>query len=524
MTSQLVPYERNTYLERSASNLTFQQLRAFGEDEFRGWAEQFRKDVVHAWDSMGVPVIGGRPADEIVRDFQRLADLDTTGFLRLDEDTNEPVCMVNPGSAGSTCNQFFPTILKTKDISTADLTGRSIYDYFAAPGLLEAFVSAARQLVDADPQGEYSTLISDSQSAVEWIDGFVASESDGFWLASVKKPRAGKLNLSREQVSELLSQGSASAEHVKGNGPFYVLRRYNPSKRLSDHLRAFRRISGGPPATNFPPAVAKYLYLRYANLRDKTEPESKGMPFVIYDSSSGWGGRILGALACGAERQCHYIGTDPNSDHWMPDVGMTKYEYLAQYFNGNSQTKFKTTHHLFRLGSETIHQDREFQKYGGKVDFAFTSPPYFAAEGYSDEETQSHMKFRTYEEWRDGFLRPTLETSASWLRENRYLCLNISDIRLDGKVLPLRSDAKDILVSLGFAQHRDLKMVLKDAGGGMKTNANDIPTIRHFCQVDGKKRKYEPILVFQKLYGHDDEGSAFQEKMIELGVNPLVFK
>ena len=37
-------------------------------------------------------------------------------------------------------------------------------------------------------------------------------------------------------------------------------------------------------------------------------------------------------------------------------------------------------------------------------DFCFTSPPYFNAEEYSNEEVQSYKKYSTYGEWFDNFL------------------------------------------------------------------------------------------------------------------------
>ncbi len=39
----------------------------------------------------------------------------------------------------------------------------------------------------------------------------------------------------------------------------------------------------------------------------------------------------------------------------------------------------------------------------------------------------------------------------------------------------------------------------------LRANQNDeagIPVVRNFCVVNGKRRKYEPILVFQKPKGH----------------------
>ena len=146
-----------------------------------------------------------------------------------------------------------------------------------------------------------------------------------------------------------------------------------------------------------------------------------------------------------------------------------------------------------------IHDEPEFQKYKGEIDFIFTSPPYFAIEGYSDEETQAHIKFSNYDDWKEGFLRKTLETCVEWLKEGRWLCLNVADIRVGGNVIPLQQDTIDILAWLGLYYCGALKMVLREAPMVSKETDSGIPTTRNFCQIEGKRRKYEPILMFKKF-------------------------
>ena len=64
------------------------------------------------------------------------------------------------------------------------------------------------------------------------------------------------------------------------------------------------------------------------------------------------------------------------------------------------------------LGSEEATQSEEFRALKGKVDLVFTSPPYFSAERYGDDEAQSSIKFDSYHNWRSGFLAPTLKTAV----------------------------------------------------------------------------------------------------------------
>ncbi|MER2218886.1 hypothetical protein [Methylobacterium brachiatum] len=463
------------------------------------WAEEFRRAVIYAWDEEGTPVIGGDSVETIAEKFEKLVKLDVDDLVYHDMSDGTPNCLVSQAVSGSACNQFFPTLLKTKDISATTLTGWSVYSYFAEPSLRPAFCKFVRGLLEDDSFRFISKVVKDSeQTGASWVQAFRANAQDGIWLKAVGAPKAGELSLSRADVERLLKLRVLNEEQVVGAGQMYRVHRYDPSRRLMDFRKAFRFITGGPPPTNFPPAVAKYLYLRFTKHLDENEVAT------VFDPSAGWGGRLLGALACQNERRIHYVGADPNSDHWMSDLGITKYEYLADFFNGNIRGKHRTTCEIFRCGSEMISADEDFEKYRGKIDFVFTSPPYFAAEGYSDEATQSHIKYPTYEDWRDGFLTDTLTTCAHWLKENRYLCLNIADVRFNDKVLPLQQDATDILLSLGLWPHPELKMVLQTAPGEPKDTEAGIPKIRNFCNVKGRRRKFEPILVFQKLLGHDD--------------------
>ena len=152
----------------------------------------------------------------------------------------------------------------------------------------------------------------------------------------------------------------------------------------------------------------------------------------------------------------------------------------------------------------------------------FTSPPYFAKEVYSDDLEQSCHKFSQYDDWVEGFLRPTLETAVAYLRKDRYLLWNIADAAFDGKLLTLEEDSCKILKELGMEYVTTLKMALAQMPGGnrMVDTGEIITTVnaltgeettetvlegkmKNFCQIEsnGKKimLKYEPIFVFKKV-------------------------
>lgn len=250
-------------------------------------------------------------------------------------------------------------------------------------------------------------------------------------------------------------------------------------------------------AVNFPPLTAKYLYERY------TESFKNQEKIIIYDPSSGWGGRLLGAMSIDDSRNIHYVGTDPNTDHNTPD-GRTKYHQVADFFNTKTYRAtglFPKTHtyEIFQHGSEEIHNDPKFQKYKGKLDLIFTSPPYFMKEAYSEDDTQSYKKFGQYEAWRDGFLRQTLQTCAEYLKRDRYLLWNIADVIFDKQSLPLEEDSINFLKEFGLEYKGKLKMALAQMPGDNRTDSETgLPKTKNYCKVNNLWLKYEPIFVFYK--------------------------
>ena len=56
----------------------------------------------------------------------------------------------------------------------------------------------------------------------------------------------------------------------------------------------------------------------------------------------------------------------------------------------------------------------------------FTSPPYFDTEKYSEEPTQSYIKFPKENDWISGFLIKTIKNCHYGLKNEGYLALNIA--------------------------------------------------------------------------------------------------
>ena len=174
-------------------------------------------------------------------------------------------------------------------------------------------------------------------------------------------------------------------------------------KYCTSPLEMFKMMSfrGSSRCYNFRPATAKALYELYGKENSKA-----------LDTSSGFGGRLLGFFT--AKNTAEYVGIDPNT----ADSCNKFILYMSRYFTNKKA-------YVNKIGSEdfTIENYPQYENY---FDISFTSPPYFNIERYSDDITQSHVKFNTYDAWVDGFYRNTIYNSCNSLKLDGVFAVNIS--------------------------------------------------------------------------------------------------
>lgn len=218
---------------------------------------------------------------------------------------------------------------------------------------------------------------------------------------------------------------------------------------------------GGNVATNFKPMVAKALYEKFCPTNG-----------IILDSSSGFGGRLLGALS--SKKNFSYIGVEPCTE-------------TVTHLNELGQAIEKVTgrNNSFKIvckGSEEFNLEKEC------FDFYFTSPPYFNLEVYSSEETQSCVKFSTLESWIDGFVKPTIKNAYDMLKSDRYYAINIADFNMGSKRISFVDTWLDICKEVGFEFVERIDMKLQTRKG-----------VGHKDEETGAdKKKEEGIYVFKK--------------------------
>ncbi len=531
---------KNTKLMESPVNKTFEEILVMDDDSFTQWVIDLRETVVDLWDNEGLPPKVGYSKEEIIDNFKKMIAY-PVNEIEIEKDV-----IRNTTILGNAVNEWFPTMMKTKISYSSKGNAKSIYDYFKEPDLLETFITYAKRHFKRDSFYHYSNPISvgdvltfgqkpyvvtTPEEFRDWFEknGMRNKSEYDYWLCPVKEKSAySGYNTDLSKKQNLFVDGDFKApQRCKTNvdktrSNKYSIRLYKRGQKLFPiGLKAFR-VSFCQYAVNFPPLTARYLYERF------TKHIPKNSQVYIYDPSMGWGGRLVGALSSTLDRNVCYVGTDPNTDHNISH-GVTKYHQIGEFFNKNvriSGSLFGRHHKfdIFQDGSEVISENPKFQKYKGKLDLVFTSPPYFNKEVYSDDEEQSCHKFENYEAWRDGFLKPTLATCVEYLKHDRYLLWNIANIVLAGNMLPLEEDSKKILEDLGMQYVTTIKMTLAQMPGSNRLEetgeiesvrintvfgeiTKEVPVtkgqMKNFVKIKDKKNKnmmlkYEPIFCYYK--------------------------
>lgn len=523
-------YERNTAFLNSHLNKPFEEILWMTPDEFRNWVVELRTEITRLWDEENQPPRVGGTTEELIGQIQNLKKFNSSDLRVTDEYTStHNVLASNYNRLGNAINQFFPTMMKTRINYTNDVNaGRSIYDYFSKPELLESFHNYAHRHFKRDSFYNFSipvrvnTAPEDStlplkESAIEWILEFEKTHRGGewdYWLCVKKSDNEDytgfnegirskvDLILTKDQIEDL---GNRIPESSKTNvdyekGQTYLIRAFKKGQKIFPvGFKAFR-VSFCQYAVNFPPPIAKYIYEHYT-IDWIHEPK-----IYVWDPSSGWGGRLLGAMCVDSGHRLKYLGNDPNTDH-NTTPGRTKYHEIvdlcqnaipANPFEQQLDDFHGTEFQFWQKGSEDMQFDPDFQTYKGKLSLVFTSPPYFAKEAYSEDAQQSYKRFSTYDLWKDSFLKETLKTAVLWLREGGFLAWNVSDVVFSGKTLPLEQDSLNILKDLGMIHIETLKMTLSQSQGANRIGESGTPSFKNFCKVNGLWRKHEPIYIFRK--------------------------
>lgn len=207
--------------------------------------------------------------------------------------------------------------------------------------------------------------------------------------------------------------------------------------------KALSWVTGTHRVSNFRPTIAKWVYDNFSGDGN------------VLDFSSGYGGRLFGALS--SDKVKTYTGTDPCNK-----------TYNALISLNNRVNKDKNVILYNKPFEDLDLQDNYY-------DLSFSSPPYFNTEEYSYEETQSWIRYKTKEDWRDNFLKPIILKNWNVLKDDGNFLINIANVKTYNS---LEDDTIKIAQKTGFKLIKTYKMSLS--------------------ALMSKGFKYEPIFWFKK--------------------------
>lgn len=218
-------------------------------------------------------------------------------------------------------------------------------------------------------------------------------------------------------------------------------------------LAAALRMSFGV-AGQFRPTAAKTIYNRFASGE------------AVLDMCSGWGDRLSGFLASDAEE---YWGFDPNIN--VHDG------YKMQCHMLNPEKKAKLHYGAF----ETAKLPQDYFK------VAFSSPPYFNLETYSDDKTQSIIKYPNLDDWIDNFLVELAVNALGSLKRGGHLLINIQDYKAGKKEFFMATRLMAKMRDLGYVEGRHIGYGLRARvgaghGGKAKESLTYVEPIWHWIK------------------------------------------
>lgn len=169
----------------------------------------------------------------------------------------------------------------------------------------------------------------------------------------------------------------------------------------------------------------------------------------VYDYSAGYGGRLLGITT--SKMNYKYYGLDPNTE----TVGYLNYlNDLIGEAVGNKGYIIQNVSEEYEPGIP------------GGVDLAFSSPPYFNLEKYSDEPTQCMNRYKTLDEWFEGYVAPTMRNIYNGLNPDGVFATNIADYKSYGnKEFKVVDRWIETAEKLGFKHKQTIRMILNTRPG-----------------------------------------------------------
>ena len=180
----------------------------------------------------------------------------------------------------------------------------------------------------------------------------------------------------------------------------------------------------------------------------------------ILDPCTGWGGRMLGALA--SSDQCIYVGYEPDTNTFQGLMNILKDNAIP--------FSVRTRATIFNLPVQT-----DFIQQLQKFDMILTSPPYFNLELYTSGE-QSIQRHTTWDEWVEQWLKRVILGCLQCLTEHGTSCWSVKNFKSD-KYYPLADVTKKIHEEAGWTLVNVITMTGSARPMNQKTKCSEEETL-----------------------------------------------
>ena len=217
----------------------------------------------------------------------------------------------------------------------------------------------------------------------------------------------------------------------------YKYRNEGDKTVVPQNLRRALELVNGGTIQNFKPMNARAIW-------EYICPNFFGR---VLDFSSGFGGRILGAMT--SNMRYHYTGIDPNTDTFR---GL---DALGSLINEVVGTEYE----MYNTVSE------EFDPEAGAYDAAFSSPPYFNLEIYTDEPTQCMNRYTNMDAWFEHYVEPTLRMLHKGLDKDGIYAVNIADYKIAKEEFKILDRWIELSKKMNFEYQETVQMMLNTRPG-----------------------------------------------------------
>ena len=276
-----------------------------------------------------------------------------------------------------------------------------------------------------------------------------------FWRKSYNNVESGRIGLGNNQgqtINRFLFPNMQTAE-PKGRGSNSLRDRFFNDDKLKRAIRICFEFREGDRLV-YPTAIRRALELvtgeniqnfKPQNARAIAEYLCPTLWGRVYDYSMGYGGRLLGVSA--SNLQLEYVGVDPNTE---------------------TVENLKLLNELIELSGGTpgeIHQSVSEEFVPENTDLAFSSPPYFNLEKYSDEPTQCMNRYHTLDEWFEGYVAPTMRNIHTGLNSDGVFATNSADYKTPKSEFKVVDRWIETAEKSGFQHTETIKMMLNTRPG-----------------------------------------------------------